>query len=207
MLTKLSITGEINLINKIINDQNLEVPPLAAAIVGLNNTNAPLHTDPIAATSWTDIDAHEVYLNSKPTCYLILSKPGTGAYSLGEAISKKLNCIHMCPRNVLMDEIEQNSPTGRCIDFNLRHNKACKFDVIFPIIKEKLESPAVKHRGYVMSGLPLVTSNWDEKYLIESFYGEEAILAVDDFLFDVIVSMKKKKTKINKKRISCHISK
>ncbi|XP_073944205.1 adenylate kinase 9 [Choristoneura fumiferana] len=190
--------GQIDVINKIITGNNLKVPPLAAAIVGLNNTNAPLPTDPISCASWTDIDAHEVFLSSKPTCYLILSKPGTGAYSLGEAISKKLNCIHMCPKNALMDEIEQNSPTGRCIDFNLRHNKACKFDVIFPIIKKKLESPAVKHRGYVMSGLPLVTSSWDEKYLIESFYGEESILAIDDFLFDVIVNMKKKKSKKTK---------
>lgn len=175
------------------------IPPLAAAFLGLNNTAAPCYPcsarKPELKSAWTDIDVQELYLNSKPTCYLILSKPGAGAFTLGEAVSKKYNCVHLCPRNILVDEIEQNSPTGKCIDFNMRHNKVCKIDSIMPILKKKLESPAVQHRGYVLSGLPLVTTNMNSEYFTSSLQAEESVVAVQDLLTDLAINFKKKKAK------------
>lgn len=177
-------------------------PPLAAAFLGLNNTTAPCYPcstrNPEYKCVWTDIDAQELYLGSKPTCYLILSKPGAGAYTLGEEISKKFQCVHLCPRNVLEDEMEQNSPTGKCIDFNVRHNKVCKIDSIMPIIKKKLDSPAVQHRGYVISGLPLVTSSRNPEYLFSSLRAEDSVVVVKDLLTDLVLNFKKKKPKKGK---------
>ncbi|XP_061712103.1 adenylate kinase 9 isoform X1 [Cydia pomonella] len=120
--------GCIDLVNKNSSSYShgTKIPPLGAAIVGLNNTDAPLPEKTKCNNAWTDIDAQELFLSSKPTCYLILGKPGVGAYTLGESISKKLNCIHLCPRNVIVDETEQKTSTGKCMDFNMRHNKKKK---------------------------------------------------------------------------------
>ncbi|XP_063377936.1 adenylate kinase 9 isoform X1 [Cydia fagiglandana] len=187
--------GCIDLLNKNSPSYSLdtEIPPLGAAVVGWNNTDAPLPEKTKFYNAWTDIDAQELFLNSKPTCFLILGKPGVGAYTLGESISKKLNCIHLCPRNVIIDEMEQKTSTGKCMDFNMRDNKVCKYDTVFPIIKEKMKSPAVQHRGYVMSGLPLVTTSWNENYLFGSLHDEDSILEANDFLYNVILNMKKTK--------------
>lgn len=182
-----------NIINK-KNEGSPGIPPLAAAVIGLNNTNVTVNNTG-KPDCWTDFDAQENYLKSKPTCYIILGKPGAGAYTLGEAMSKKLNCIHLCPKNIIVDEMEQNSTTGICIGFNLRQQKVIKYDCILSILKKKLESPAVKHRGYVLSGLPLISSSKKSHYLSNTLYSEDGMLAIDDVIYELLVNLKKKKSK------------
>ncbi|CAK1582084.1 unnamed protein product, partial [Parnassius mnemosyne] len=187
-------SGDLNHIKTNTTEETDNRPrPLAVAILGINNTASPFPNNLDSYHTWTDIDSQETYLNLKPMCYTILAKPGTGGYSLGESMAKRLNVIHISPKNVIEDEIEQNSPTGKCIDFNLRHNNVCKFDTIWTIMKKKLDSPAVKHRGYVISGLPLVTCSKN----MESFYGklhdEDTILNAEELVHDLITNLHKKK--------------
>lgn len=199
VVTNSVINSGIKLISKQSNEEESKHPrPLAAAVLGLDNTAAPLPENTKFYDPWTNIDAQEVSLCCKPTCYLILSKPGAGAYSLGEAIAKKLSCVHLCPRNIITDEIEQNSPTGICLDFNMKHNNVCAFDNMLKMLKVKLDSQAVKHRGYVISGFPLVTASSSSKYLIYCLNGEESIISMQDLMFDVICNLKKKKPKTPK---------
>ncbi|XP_060800387.1 adenylate kinase 9-like [Amyelois transitella] len=199
--------GNIDLLNKRKPDhkENKDAP-LAAAVVGINNTGAPLPNSQFCDV-WTDVDAQNLYAYAKPTCYLILNKPGAGAYSLGEAISKKYNCVHLCPRNVITDEMEQESLTGKCINFNLRHNKVLKFNTILTLLKMKLESPVIKNRGYVISGIPLVTIDRNLKYLISSLFSEDSFDLMESIMFDLLCnSMKKKKTKQPKTDTESHAS-
>lgn len=170
-----------------------ESPPLAAAIVGLNNTAAAnlLHCEHF----WTNLDAQEHYLNSSPTSYLILSKPGLGSFTLGEELSKRFNCVHLCPFNVITDDINQKSSTGRCIDFNMRHNKVLSYDTILAIIRKKIESPSVIHRGYVLSGLPLIASTTSPTYFVNSLYSEESIEIAVLIITDLLSDMKIKKSR------------
>lgn len=176
--------------------------PLAAAVLGLNNTAAPadpyIFKNPELSNTWTDIDEQNLFLETKPTCYLILSKPGSNSYELGEAFSKKFNCLHICPRNVILDELEQESPTGKCVDFNLRHNMVLQIDNILAIIKRKLQSPAVIHRGYVLSGLPLVTSNKGHNCVFRKLSGEESVLVAQETVDEILQGLKKKKPKKQK---------
>lgn len=188
-------SGALHNITKNKEDDSQDIPPMAAAVIGLKNTMGKMTTPTKTPDYWTDIDAQESFLNSKPSCYLILGKPGAGAYLLGEAISKKLNCIHLCPKNILLDEMDQNSPTGNCVGFNLRQQNVIKFDVILSIMMKKLESPAVKHRGYVISGLPLISSDRSPQYLSNTLYSEEGVVIIDDLIYDTIVNLKKKKPK------------
>ncbi|XP_059054415.1 adenylate kinase 9 [Achroia grisella] len=199
--------GPMHIIDKRVPiNTDCKVKPLASAVLGINNTTIPLPDNTEFCDCWTDIDAQELYLTAKPTCYLILNKPGAGAYSLGEAISKKYNCVHLCPWNVINDEIEQASLTGDCLDFNFRLGNVLKFDNIMTIIKRKLESPAVKHRGYVLSGLPLVTSSRDLLYFVNTLYSEEAIKVVKDLLLDLICNLKKRKPRKTKNNLASPVT-
>ncbi|XP_061383536.1 adenylate kinase 9-like [Danaus plexippus] len=184
---------------------NDEKRSLAAAVLGLGNTDIPLPDKLDYYTGWTDKDAQECYLLSKPKTYIILGKQGCGSYNLGEAMAKKINCPHLCPKNVLQDEIDQKSSVGKCLDYNMKHNKVSKSDIILKIIKNKLESPAIKHRGFILSGLPMVTSSLKMQYYSDSLYAEESISVVDDILFDVIYNLKRKKRRA--KKSSPHSSK
>ncbi|CAB3234513.1 unnamed protein product [Arctia plantaginis] len=174
-------------------------PLLAAAVLGVNNTSSPCESTSKHEIMWTDLDAQEMYLRATPTCYLILGKPSLGAFSLGEALSKKYNCIHLCPRNIITDEISQGSTTGKCLDFNLKHNIICSPNTILKMLFLKVKSPAVKHRGYVISGFPFVTSYKSPNTLLKTKHTEEALLCVDEILFDVIYNLKRKKNKRKKK--------
>ncbi|CAG9585625.1 unnamed protein product [Danaus chrysippus] len=186
-------------------DDNDKKRSLAAATLGLENTDIPLPDDLEYYTGWTDKDAQECYLLSKPKTYLILGKQGCGSYNLGEALAKKVNCPHLCPKNVIQDEIDQKSSVGKCLDYNMKHNKVSKSDIVMKIIKNKLESPAIKHRGFIISGIPMVTSSLKMQYYSDNLYAEESITIVDDILFDVIYNLKRKKRRA--KKSSPHSSK
>lgn len=189
---------------KSITNKNIELKtkrkrPLAAAVIGLKNTGYPLPQNVQFFDPKVYIDTQELFLRSIPTCYLILGKPGSEAFSLGEALSKKLNCIHFCPKTIVNDEMDHNSSTGKCLDYNMKQNKICKYQNLLKILKMKLESPAVKHRGYIISGFPLVTTSTSPKCLNYSFHGEESIIVITELLTDLLfVAMKKKKHKKKK---------
>ncbi|KAF9802297.1 hypothetical protein SFRURICE_008979 [Spodoptera frugiperda] len=188
-------TGDTEYINPKVEVKKHVSPLLGAAIYGLNNTAAPLPEDTKFFDVWSDIDAQEIYLSKKPTCYIIFGKSGSGAYNLGEAMAKKLNILHLCPHNLLQDELAQKSSTGKAWDFNMRNNKVCQFDMILTMLKIKMKSEVVQHRGYVISGLPLVTCSRNPLYCIESLYSEDSFLQIDELLFDIIRNLKKKKSK------------
>ncbi|XP_026742543.1 adenylate kinase 9-like [Trichoplusia ni] len=168
-------------------------PLLAAAVIGLDNTAIPIPKKSKFINVWTDHDAQEIFLDTKPTCYVIFGKSGAGAFKIGEALSKRLNCIHLCPKHIISDELEQRSQTGRTLDFNLKRNIPCNFDVMLKILKTKVQSPSVQHRGYVISGIPLVPSSKDKLCFIKALFSEEGFLIVEDLLFDIICNIKKKK--------------
>lgn len=176
--------------------------PLSAAVVGLKNSNLPHHIDadfPLDymnvphINKWTDIDDYARFAFGKPTCYLILGKPGNGAYKLGEAMAEELNCVHLCPMSLLVDEIEQNTPTGQTLDFNMKHYKVCKYNTLLKILKKKIMSPVVRNRGYVISGFPLVSTSRKMYYFFNKLHSEEAVLEAKNWVDELLVNLKKKK--------------
>ncbi|XP_022819862.1 adenylate kinase 9-like [Spodoptera litura] len=188
-------TGDTEYINPKTEVKKHVSPLLGAAMYGLNNTAAPLPEDTKFFDIWSDIDAQEIHLSKKPTCYIIFGKSGSGAYNLGEAMAKKLNVLHLCPKNLLEDELAQESSTGKAWHFNMRNNKVCQFNMILTMLKIKMLSEVVQHRGYVISGLPLVTCRRNPLYCIDSLYSEEAFLQIDEILFDTIRNLNKNKSK------------
>lgn len=186
-------SGDTTLINDQTHKERFHPPILGAAILGLNNTACPsIHTPEYI---WTDFDAQEMYLNAKPTCYVILGKPDVGSYSLGESLSKKYNCVHLCPRNMINDEIAQGSMAGKCLEFNMKHNNVCTYTAVLKMLKQKVKSPAVLHRGYVLTGFPLVTAYRDPYCYIKSMYCEEALYNANEIISDLMNNLKKKKPK------------
>lgn len=184
----------INMICETPQDKIYFVPPMATACIGIRNTAA---SEPYkeGVDYWTDWDAQEKYLNAKPTNYIILSKPGAGAFSLGEALSKKFKCIHLCPRNILMEEMEQNSLTGKCFDFNMRHNKVIYFEYILSVIRQKINMPAIQHRGYILSGLPLIPAKGGSTYFIDTLYSEDSLTSVFEITDELLSKVGKKKSR------------
>lgn len=208
LITKRAICtlNHLDILNKWkIEDKENYDQPLAAAVVGLRNSNIPhcldsdlsFHLDlprpPHVFNKWTDLDDYAKFALGKPTCYLILSKPGDGAYKLGEAMAEEVNCIHLCPINLLVDEIKQNSPTGQALDFNMKHYKICKYNTLLKILKKKIMSPVVKNRGYVISGFPLVGTSRKMHCFYNKLYSEEAILDGKDYINELLFNLKKKK--------------
>lgn len=178
--------------------------PLSAAVVGLRNSIFPYSLNSDLAlpldysriphfNNWTDIDDYTKFALGKPTCYLILGKPGDGAYKLGEAMAKELSCVHLCPMNLLVDEIDQNSLTGQALDFNMKHYKVCKYNTLLKILKKKIMSPVVRNRGYVLSGFPLVGTSRKMHCFVNKLHSEEAILEVKEWISELIVNLKKRK--------------
>lgn len=196
----------LNILNKwkIEEKENYD-QPLSAAVIGLRNSNLPLNLDsdlalrldfgrdPYFLNKWTDIDDYTEFAWGRPTCYLILGKPGDGAYKLGEAIAEEVNCVHLCPLNLLVDEIEQNSLTGQALDFNMKHYKVCKYNTLLKILKKKIMSPVVRNRGYVISGFPLVGTSRKMYYFFNKLYSEKAVSDAKNYVNELVVNLKRKR--------------
>ena len=75
----------------------------------------------------------------------------------------------------------------------MKQNKVFLYDMILIMLKIKLNSEVVRHRGYVISGLPFVTTNRSHLCYINSLDSEEAFLFMDEIMLETIRSLKKKK--------------
>lgn len=123
------------------------------------------------------------YLTSNPVSFIILSKPGVKGEDLGKLLSEHWKCVHIHPQELIREEIVSGSRAGTCIEFNLRSGRAVSVDVILKLAEKKLRSKSVQHRGFVISGFPLIPNVLYEEDPVSS---ESAVFTAYDIFEDVI---------------------
>ncbi|CAG9096429.1 unnamed protein product [Plutella xylostella] len=196
LLDKSTIRRDLDIVKRLKKENvSTKIAPLAAAVIGINNTAAPIDAEQRFQNLWTNIDAQEQLLNTKPANYIVFSKPLFNEYKFAEQLSRELNCIHLHPKTILNDEIDQKSGTGVCLDFNMRHNNVIRFDILLKILKTKLDSQVINHRGYIISGFPMIFWNQHKYYLFKSLHGEESLKVVKDLVEIILNNSVKKQTK------------
>lgn len=139
---------------------------------------------------WSKLEAQLNYLSSPPVCFIILSKPGLGEKVLGDRLAEYWNCVHINPDDVIQEQINIRSDTGRCIEFNLRCGNVITVEVILKLIEESLKTDVVQHRGYVLSGIPLVET-YKSNDCCGELFSEEAFLTVELCMLDLLSTVEK----------------
>ncbi|XP_068087386.1 adenylate kinase 9 isoform X2 [Hyperolius riggenbachi] len=142
-----------------------------------------MYLHPLADTFDED-EAERAFLLSKPTCFLIVGKPGTGKATLGKKISQAWNCIYIEAKELINEHVKRETEQGIMIQELLHKGQCVSEELIVQLIVNKINSEEVSHYGYVICGLPSLC----EEYMKIS----EQIELIKNFKLkpDVIINIK-----------------
>ncbi|XP_042667754.1 adenylate kinase 9 [Centrocercus urophasianus] len=113
---------------------------------------------------FTDIfdedEAEKFFLLSKPTCIMVLGKPGSGKKTLARKLAQVWKCILIEALEVIQMNIHEETEYGLKCQELLFKGQSISEELVTEMILKKIESPEVAHFGYVLSGFPSLSEEY-----------------------------------------------
>ncbi|KFP23786.1 Adenylate kinase 9, partial [Colius striatus] len=112
------------------------------------------------ADIFNEDEAEKSFLLSKPTCLLILGKPGSGKKTLARKLAQIWKCVFIEALEVIETNICEETEYGlKCQELLLK-GQSISEELVTEMILKKIESPEVTHFGYVLSGFPSLSEEY-----------------------------------------------
>ncbi|XP_046877163.1 adenylate kinase 9 isoform X1 [Hypomesus transpacificus] len=105
-------------------------------------------------------EAERALLLAKPTCFIIIGKPGVGKSTLARKLSQSWKCILVDDTELLNLHIQDRTEKGIELMNILNEGKSIPDDMMFQLILDRLKSQEVEHYGYVLSCLPSLSEEY-----------------------------------------------
>uniref|UniRef100_A0A3Q1CXD4 Nucleoside-diphosphate kinase n=1 Tax=Amphiprion ocellaris TaxID=80972 RepID=A0A3Q1CXD4_AMPOC len=102
-------------------------------------------------------EAERDSLLAKPTCFIVVGKPGVGKSTLAQKIAESWKCILVDDTDLLNTHIKNKTKEGVELLAILSEGRSIPEDVVLQLILARLNSPDVEHYGYVLSCLPFMS--------------------------------------------------
>ncbi|XP_036025258.1 adenylate kinase 9-like [Onychomys torridus] len=99
------------------------------------------------------------FLLSKPTCFIIFGKPGSGKTTLARNIAQAWKCIRVEALSVLEEIIATETEMGTTLQSMLVSGHSIPDELVMKLILEKLKSPEVSHFGYIITEIPTLAQD------------------------------------------------
>ncbi|XP_053340029.1 adenylate kinase 9-like [Clarias gariepinus] len=110
--------------------------------------------------SLIDDEAENEFLRSKPTCFLILGKPGAGKSTLAKKLAQTWKCVLINDTELLSSHIHDGSEQGTEFLAILKEGNSIPEEKMMTLVLEKLKTPEVENYGYVLSCLPSMSGEY-----------------------------------------------
>ncbi|XP_033125059.1 adenylate kinase 9-like isoform X4 [Anneissia japonica] len=108
-----------------------------------------------------DADQAELrFLHSKPTCFIVLGKPGAGKTTLANKLAQTWHCQLLHATDLILLHIELQTETGIKMQEILLKGEALPEAMVAKMIEDKINSPEVAHHGYVLDGFPSLSEDY-----------------------------------------------
>ncbi|XP_032398949.1 adenylate kinase 9 isoform X3 [Etheostoma spectabile] len=102
-------------------------------------------------------DAERESLLAKPTCFIIVGRPGVGKSTLAKNIAESWKCVLIDDTDLLNTHIKNKTKQGVEILNILSEGRSIPEEMVLQLILAKLNSHHVEHYGYVLSCLPFLS--------------------------------------------------
>ncbi|XP_062488517.1 adenylate kinase 9 [Pezoporus occidentalis] len=112
------------------------------------------------ADIFNEDEAEKSFLLSKPTCLIILGKPGSGKKTLARKLAQIWKCIFIEALEVIQTNIQEKTEYGFKCQELLFKGQSISEELVTEMILKKIESPQVTHFGYVLSGFPSLSEEY-----------------------------------------------
>ncbi|KAG7316817.1 hypothetical protein KOW79_020358 [Hemibagrus wyckioides] len=105
-------------------------------------------------------EAENEFLCSKPTCFIILGKPGIGKSTLARTFAQTWGCVLVDDTEVLSSHMRDGTEQGKELLAILAEGKSIPEEKMVALVLEKLKTPEVENYGYVLSCLPSMSGEY-----------------------------------------------
>ncbi|NWU55481.1 KAD9 kinase, partial [Dromas ardeola] len=112
------------------------------------------------ADIFNEDEAEKSFLLSKPTCLIILGKPGSGKKTLARKLAQIWKCILIEALEVIQTNIQEETEYGLKCQESLFKGQSISEELVTEMVLKKIESPEVAHYGYVLSGFPSLSEEY-----------------------------------------------
>ncbi|XP_075315081.1 adenylate kinase 9 [Odontesthes bonariensis] len=102
-------------------------------------------------------EAERQSLLAKPTCFIIVGRPGVGKSTLAQMIAESWKCILINDTDLLNTHIKNKTKEGLKLLDMLSEGRSIPEDEVLQLILARLNSPDAEHYGYVLSCLPFMS--------------------------------------------------
>ncbi|XP_050391523.2 adenylate kinase 9 [Patella vulgata] len=114
-----------------------------------------LHMDPY------DEDETELrFLHSKPTCFILIGKPGSGKTTLARRLAMEWKCEFINATDLILQNLELQTEVGLKFNEILTRGEAIPEEMVIKMIEDKINSPEVAHHGYVLDDFPCLSESF-----------------------------------------------
>ncbi|NXO47286.1 KAD9 kinase, partial [Aramus guarauna] len=105
-------------------------------------------------------EAEKSFLLSKPACFIVLGKPGSGKKTLARKLAHRWKCIFIEASEVIQVNINEETEYGLKCQELLFKGQSISEELVTEMILKKIDSPEVAHFGYVLSGFPSLSEEY-----------------------------------------------
>ncbi|XP_076873527.1 adenylate kinase 9 isoform X2 [Brachyhypopomus gauderio] len=112
------------------------------------------------ADSLIETEAENEFLRAKPTCFIIIGKPGIGKSTLARKLAQTWKCVLIDDTELLNSHIQDGTEQGRELCALLATGQSIPEEKVVTLVLEKLMSPEVENYGYVLSCWPSMSEEY-----------------------------------------------
>ncbi|XP_048348870.1 adenylate kinase 9 isoform X3 [Sphaerodactylus townsendi] len=105
-------------------------------------------------------EADKAFLMSKPTCFLVLGKPGVGKKTFATKLAQIWKCTLIDVLELLDENISASTAYGLKIQELLFQGQSIPEELIVKMLLNKIETPEVAHFGYVLCDFPSLSEEY-----------------------------------------------
>ncbi|KGL84238.1 Adenylate kinase 9, partial [Tinamus guttatus] len=105
-------------------------------------------------------EAEKSFLLSKPTCFVVFGKPGSGRKTLARRLAQIWKCTFIEALEVIQENIREETEDGLKCQELLFRGQSVPEELVTKMILKKIESPEVAHFGYILCGFPSLSEEY-----------------------------------------------
>ncbi|XP_071818767.1 adenylate kinase 9-like isoform X4 [Apostichopus japonicus] len=125
-----------------------------------SHKNSTTNLEPLDTDPFDEDEAELRFLHSKPSCFIILGKPGAGKTGLAKKLAQTWQCQLVNATELILQNIDLQTDLGKKLQELLIKGGVIPEEMAARMIEEKINSPEVTHHGYVIDDLPCMSEEY-----------------------------------------------